>query len=737
MDPLPGAEEMSAETSQAIAAAWRQRDRKEPVRTKHLRDDGSPRYSNRLLLETSPYLRQHSHNPVNWYRWGDEAFETARRLNRPVLLSIGYSTCHWCHVMEEESFEDEEIARYLNEHYVAIKVDREQRPELDSIYMTAVQALTGRGGWPMTVWLTDDREPFYGGTYFPARDGDRGGSPGFLTLLGKLSDIFQSDPSAVETNATQLATRIREALSVGATGSALPGSDALAAMLSASQRRFDPDNGGPRGAPKFPSAIPVRALLRYQRRTSNQQALLIATRTLEGMATGGIRDHLAGGFHRYSTDANWRVPHFEKMLYDNALLTSAYVEAWQITHREDFADAAKMALAWVEREMTAPDGAFYSATDADSLAPSGERAEGWYFTWTPQETTALLGDGAAAEYNAAYGVVANGNLEGRSVLFAAKTPEAVASDSSRKPEDVNKSLAASRETLRKARNERPAPFRDEKILTAWNGLMISAAARASIAFADDRYRKMASRAADAVLGDFAKTGRLVRTRLGPRTQNEAFLDDYAFLGAALLDLFEAGDGATRLEQAIALDAVLERDFEDKSGGFFMTPLGHEKLLVREKPRSDGAEPSGNSIAILNLLRLAEITSDDRYRARADRALIDLAPLLTSNPLSLGDAMMALDFALDAPKEIVLVSDGDAATLDPLLRVFGSTFVPNSVLLRVAKNSPLVKAAPLTEDKPALDGKPTAYVCEARVCDLPTNNPDVFAAHLARTKTLDP
>ena len=741
MEPLPGAEVLPPATLAALADAWQRREDADKPRTRHRREDGSPKYTNRLLLETSPYLRQHAHNPVNWYPWGDEAFDAARRLGRPVLLSIGYSTCHWCHVMEEESFEDEEIARYLNEHYVAIKVDREQRPDLDSIYMTAVQAMSGRGGWPMTLWLTPDREPFHGGTYFPPRDGDRAGMPGFLTVLTQVSGVYRSDEQKVSRKAAEVTARLRLALAppsgsaAAASTTRLPGDDVLEAALVASLLRADAANGGTRGAPKFPSALPLRALLRHHRRSGNADALTIVTRTLEGMATGGIRDHLAGGFHRYSVDAAWQVPHFEKMLYDNALLTIAYVEAWQVTGRDEFARVARETLAWVEREMTSGEGGFFSATDADSAAPDGERVEGWFFTWTPEETTAVLGEPEARLFDAAYGVTAAGNLHGRSVLHLAASAESVAGEAP--APDVWQRFGPSRALLLNARDRRPRPLRDDKIVTSWNGLMISAAARAALAFGDDRYRRLASKAADFLLRDFARDGRLARSSLGGRRQEEAFLDDYACLEAGLLDLHEAGDGDARLEQAIALDAALERHFEDPAGGFFMTPAGREDLLVREKPRRDGAEPSGNSVAILNLLRLAELTGQQHYRERAERALAAMSDVFAASPLAAGDALVAVDFASDTPKEIVLVTDGSRESLEPFLRRLGSAFVPNRVVLTVSDDSGKSRRLPLAEDKIAIDGEPTAYVCEARVCELPTRDPAVLAAQVRRAHPLQP
>ncbi|MBI5503765.1 MAG: thioredoxin domain-containing protein [Deltaproteobacteria bacterium] len=741
MDALPGAEPMPATTSAALADALQLYAPRERVRTRHLHEDGSPRYTNRLLLEPSPYLRQHAHNPVNWYPWGDEAFEAARRLGRPVLLSIGYSTCHWCHVMEEESFEDDEIARYLNEHYVAIKVDREQRPDLDSIYMTAVQSIAGRGGWPMTVWLTADREPFYGGTYFPPRDGDRSGRRAFLPLLARLADVYRNDAQGVSRTATELAARVRQTLA----GGSGPGPDANEAKvtgdavfdvaLTAALARFDAEHGGTRGAPKFPSALPLRALLRHHRRSGNVTALAIVTKTLEGMEHGGIHDHLGGGFHRYSVDSAWGVPHFEKMLYDNALLTSTYVEAWQATGRKEFADAARDILAWVEREMTSRDGVFFAATDADSAGPRGELTEGRFFTWTPAEVEAVVGPPAAQLFNAAYGVRPAGNVDGRSVLHVAAVVDELARESSRTVADVKQSLEQSRSLLQVAREQRPKPLRDDKIVTAWNALMISAAAQASLAFGNDHYRELGARAADVLLRDFAKNGRLVRSALYGQQQDEAFLDDYVFLEAALLDLYEAGDGERRLEQAIALDSVVERDFEDPTGGFFIAPASRTDLLVREKPLVDGAEPSGNSIEALNLIRLGELAGEQRYRDRAERTLGAFAGAFAASPLSVGDALVALDFANDTPKEIVLVTATRRPSLAPLLRVLGSAFVPNRVVVTISADHPASSRLPLAEGKIAIGGEPTAYVCEGRICDRPTSDPAVLAAQLARARPL--
>jgi uncharacterized protein len=441
----------------------------EVPRTRH-RDGAVPHFTNRLAEETSPYLRQHAHNPVDWYPWGDDAFAEARRRGVPVFLSVGYSTCHWCHVMEEESFEDLEVAQVLNDAYVAIKVDREERPDVDAVYMTAVQALTGRGGWPMSVWLDADRRPFFSGTYFPARDGDRGAARGFISILRELAEIYRADPARVAEAAQSIAAAVRTAMTGAASGDALPGAGVLDAAAAYYARAYDDVNGGVRGAPKFPSSFPIRLLLRHYRRTGDAAARAMAEHSLEKMAAGGMHDQLAGGFHRYSTDERWLVPHFEKMLYDNALLAVAYAEAWQVTGRDDLARVLRTTLDYVLREMTASGGGFFSATDADS-----EGEEGTFFVWRADEIRALLGADAEG-FMRFYGVTPAGNFEGRNVLFVPQPDE-------REWE----ALAGMREILRTARAARPNPLRDDKILTAWNGLMISALAFGGRVLGETRY----------------------------------------------------------------------------------------------------------------------------------------------------------------------------------------------------------------------------------------------------------
>ena len=735
---LPGAPALPDGLTQQLNQAWTRREPGYEPRTQHLNEDGTPKFTNRLFLEGSPYLLQHAHNPMNWYPWGDEAFATANRLGRPVLLSVGYSTCHWCHVMEEESFDDVEIARYINENYIAIKVDREERPDIDAIYMSAVQAMGQHGGWPMTAWLTPDRQPFYAGTYFPARDGDRGATKGFLTILQELRGIYGEQPDQVAEQARSITAKV-EAMLEPTGGLSLPGADVLGAAVAYNRTRFDADHGGTRGAPKFPSGLSTRLLLRYHRRTGDEQYLEMVVKTLAGMARGGIYDHIGGGFHRYSTDARWQVPHFEKMLYDNALLVVIYLEAYQASGREDFAGIAREILRYVERDMTAPGGAFYSATDADSLNPEGHREEGWFFTWTPAEIEAVLGEEDARLVNRYYDITAEGNFEGRNIPNTPKMLDDAAKELSVKPEALRSVLERSREKLYEARLERPPPLRDEKVLTSWNAMMISAHATAALVLGDEDYARRGEQAADFLLRNLRRDGRLLRSYRNGQARHNAYLDDYAFLIAALLDLYEATGKPRWLRTAIELDEVLEEHYEDRAfGGFFMTSGDHEQLLAREKPAYDGAEPSGNSVAVLNLLRLHEFTTRDEYRQRAEKAFRAFESVLKRAPAALSEMMLALDFHLDTPKEVVIVALESREQAEPFLAKLRETFLPNRILAVVAGGVTLEEQTsliPLLEGKRAIKGKTTAYVCEQRVCELPTSDPAVFAAQIRKVKPL--
>lgn len=727
-----GAPAYPQELQGRLAAAWRNRPDGYQPRTRHLTDDGLPRYTNRLLLESSPYLLQHAHNPVDWRPWGDEAFEAARALGRPVLLSIGYSTCHWCHVMEEESFEDEEIARFLNENYIAIKVDREQRPDIDAVYMAAVQAIGGQGGWPMTIWLGPDRRPFYAATYLPPRDGDRGVRAGFLTVLRKMHEVYRDQPELVTNNAAAVAERV-EALLGAVSAGERAGESALAAAAAEYQQRFDREQGGLQGDQKFPSDLPVRWLLEEYAATGDGALLEMASATLTAMARGGLRDHVHGGFHRYTTDPRWRVPHFEKMLYDNALLALAYIEGWRATGAPEYERTVRDILRFVSTEMTAPGGGFYSATDADSIRPeTGEREEGAYFTWTKAEIVAALGERDAPLAFAIWDVTAEGDLDGANVLRR-ETPVAEIASRFEMTEDA---VEAKRDQfvqeLRQAASSRPKPLRDEKILAAWNGFMIAAYAEAAFAFDEPAYATAARRAAHFVLDEMRVDGRLQRSFFRGALSGEGYLDDYAAMIAGLLSLYEATGEIEWLEEAIALNQVLDEHFRHPAGGYYLTAVDHEELIVRQQPGWDGAEPSGNSVQAMNLLRLHELTSDDRYRVAADRLLAQFSGTLERRPTDLAEMLRALRWRLSKPKQAVFVAPSreEARRLALEMRALHS---PHRVIVTAAESEieGLGEIIPLLAGKRAIGGRATAYICEERVCKLPTSDPAQLRELLAK------
>ncbi|BDG04685.1 thioredoxin domain-containing protein [Anaeromyxobacter oryzae] len=717
VEALPGAGPFPEVLARRLAEAVAARSRAQAPRTHHL-VDGRPRYTNRLALERSPYLLQHAHNPVSWYPWGDEAFEEARRRGKPVFLSVGYSTCHWCHVMERESFEDEEIARVLNERYVAIKVDREERPDVDAIYMTAVQLLTGGGGWPMSVWLTPDREPFFGGTYFPPRDGVRGATRGFLGILEEVADVYARDRPRISAATGSLVSAVRTALaSHGAAADEPPGPGPIEEAVALFRRTFDETHGGVRRAPKFPSNLPVRLLLRYHRRTGDPEPLHMALLTLEKMAAGGIHDQVGGGFHRYSTDAAWLVPHFEKMLYDNALLAVAYAEAWQVTGRRDLARVVRGTLDYLVREMTSPEGGLWSATDADS-----EGEEGRFFVWEERELRDALGPDAD-RFAAFHGVTPEGNFEGRNILWVPRPDEG-----------EWEALAPAREKLYALRARRVPPLRDEKVLAGWNGLAISALAFGGRVLGERRYVEAAARAADFVLGRMVKDGRLQRTWVAGEAAVPAFLEDHAFVAQGLLELFEATFEPRWLAAAVDLSDRLERLFGDpEGGGWFTTAADHERLLAREKPTHDGAEPSGASVAVLNALRLDAFTTEPRWRRAADAALRHYHAALEAQPAALTELLLALDFATDSVREVVLLWPDGAPAPEPFLDVLRRTFLPSRALAGAAEGDAAARlgaVASIAAGKTTAGGRPTAYVCERGACRLPAIAPEKLAAQIA-------
>ncbi|HYV45211.1 MAG TPA: thioredoxin domain-containing protein [Myxococcaceae bacterium] len=653
------------------------------------------------MFEASPYLRQHAHNPVDWSPWGEAALARARRDGRPVFLSIGYATCHWCHVMEAESFEDEEVAALINARFVPVKVDREERPDLDDHYLKAVMALSGGGGWPMTLVLTPDGEPFFAATYLPARDGDRGARRGLISVLRELSELYATHRDRALELAKQTSARVR-ALSRPSPPGDLPGPEAIHAAVAAMARRFDPEHGGFGGAPKFPMPGGLELLLRYHHRTGDERALGMVAFTLERMANGGIRDQLGGGFHRYSTDERWEVPHFEQMLYDNAQLAAVYLDAAQATGRARFAEVAREVLEYLDREMAVEGGGFASATDADSRVPGSDRTEeGRYFTWTREE----LGSEELAGY---FGVEG----PGRRVLHVAAAP----------PEELRATVEEARARLLEIRRRRPPPARDDQVVAAWNGLAISAFARGAEVLSEPRYAQRAAKAADFLLREV----RGHRTWRAGEARSAATLDDLAFVAQGLLDLFEATQERRWLSEAIALHRDLEAHFIDPASGAFRFTRDGEQVLDE-----DGVEPSGNAVAIRNLIRLAELTEDEHWRTQAMNALRG-----TSAALQRGVAaewlLGSLDAALDAPPEIVVVAPrgGSTAAFESVL---AKTFVPNrTVLLTTEGAAPI---SPLAEGKIAQRGQTTAYVCRHRVCDRPATDPAVFQQQLSEPEPL--
>jgi len=694
-------------------------------RTVHLEPDGSATYTNRLILESSPYLLQHAHNPVNWYAWGDEAFETARKLNRPVLLSVGYSTCHWCHVMEEKSFENKEIAEAMNRNYIAIKVDREERPDIDSIYMASLYAFKKSGGWPMTVWLTPDRKPFYAGTYFPPYSAGR--RVGFLQILKSMHEVYLSDPDKVEETSQAVVDSLKRNLAMDGSGE-LPTAAALDKASLIFQRSYDDANGGLKSSRKFPSSFPNRFMLREHRRTGSPETLRMVQETLDAMQRGGIYDHVGGGFHRYTTDATWTVPHFEKMLYDNALLVPAYVEAYQVTKIRAYATTAADVLDYVTREMTSEEGPFYSATDADS-----EGEEGLFFVWRPDEIQAAVGEELSPLALSAYGVTEAGNFEhGATVLRRDVSVVELAASERQSPVAVEINLDRVRKKLASARAKRPAPLRDEKQIVAWNGLMISAFARGGQVLGNEAFVETAARAADTLLAKGEVDGKLVRYLRSGKPVGRGVLEDYAFFEAGLIDLFEATSDEKWLVAAMELQEELDRSFWDsEKGGYFATHADQKDLLVREKNLDDGAIPCGNTIASMNLLRLHSLTTDDAYLERVEALMKAFSRRITQSPTTASKMLLALDYYFDTAKEILIIAPKSRSQTLAFVEELNGVFLPNHIRVAVsqAEAAELAERVPLLKGKKALDGKVTAYVCENQTCERPVTTLVDFRAQL--------
>jgi uncharacterized protein YyaL (SSP411 family) len=736
MDPdLPGLDNSGAPLPDELARALAAQGPDYRPRTEHITADGAPRFTNRLVCETSPYLLQHAHNPVNWHPWGEEAFTRAREGEKLLLLSVGYSTCHWCHVMEHESFEDLEIAAFINRHFVPVKVDREERPDVDGVYMAAVQMMTGGGGWPMTVMLTPERDPVFGGTYFPARDGDRGTGIGFLTILRELARAWAADPKRFARAGRDVRERVR-AMTGGGVPGEVPGADAIHRATGDLWRAFDTRSGGFGGAPKFPRSVTLELLARVVRRTNDEDARTMLEETLLRMAAGGICDQVGGGFHRYSVDAQWLVPHFEKMLYDNAQLAVAYLEGYQLTGRAELAQTSRDILNYLRREMTHEGGAFYAATDADSARPDGRLEEGVFFTWTPAELAQVLGEERAERVAVAYGVSPQGNFEGRNILHLSEPVENVARMLDLSVADLAADLAVAREQLRAARSRRPPPLLDTKIVTSWNGLAISAFARVGHALDVPDYVEAAARAAEFLRDHLLVGGELRRTWKDGQARFAAVLDDYGFLTQGLLDLYEAGGDAAWLRLALDLQLALDERFHDgQRGGYFFTGDGGEELLARDKPGYDGAEPCGNSVAALNLLRFEQLTGERDYRERAEGVFAAHASQLAGGG-ALPKMLVALDYYLDRPLQVVVVT-GDAEETAAMLAPVREAFLPNRVLL-VGNEAALAaqeSLVPLVAGKERQQGRATAYVCRGHVCDLPTTDPAVLRRELGEADPL--
>jgi uncharacterized protein YyaL (SSP411 family) len=666
---------------------------------------------NQLIHETSPYLKQHAHNPVDWFAWGQEALERARRLDRPIFLSIGYSACHWCHVMERESFENEDVARILNEHFVSIKVDREERPDLDQIYMTAVQLMTGQGGWPMSMFLTPDLEPFYGGTYFPPED--RYGRPGFKSLLLALVEAWRERRGEIARVAGQRTEQLRVA------GKVEPGTGELDAGLIRGAvvrlgNAFDPVHGGFGSAPKFPHPMDLRLLLRAWKRFGDDGALEMVRATLDNMARGGIFDQLGGGFHRYSTDARWLAPHFEKMLYDNALLTVTYLEAYQATGDSSYRRVVAETLNYVLREMTSPEGAFYSTQDADS-----EGEEGKFFVWSVREVEEVLGKEDAETFNYVYDVTTDGNWEGKNILHRQKTDGQDARLLHLEEGALRDLLARAKRKVFEAREKRVKPGRDEKVLTAWNGLMLDALAQAGAVLEEPKYLAAAARASEYLLGKMrGSDGRLLRTAgAGGEAKLNGYLEDYSFVINALASLYEATFEVRWIIAALDLTRVMIDQFWDpEEGGFFYTGRDHERLIVRNKDPQDNAIPSGNSVAVTALLRLAELTGREDLRDQAVQSLQLFRGLMAEHPMAAGQMLMALDFHLGPAQEFVVVGDPAKEETRRVLRAIRSGYRPNKVVALKTDNE-AEREVPLLRGKMAAGGV-TTYVCENLACQAP-------------------
>jgi uncharacterized protein len=682
----------------------------------------STKKGNHLLNEKSPYLLQHAQNPVDWYPWGKEAFEKAKRENKPIFLSIGYSSCHWCHVMEKESFEDNEIAELLNRYFVSIKVDREERPDVDEIYMKAVVAMTGSGGWPLNVFLTPSLDPFYGGTYFPPSP--RYGMPSFSNVLRSISQSWRSDRKKIADSASQMKESLKELYDFKKNADSKLDASPISECYEALAGSFDEEYGGFGTAPKFPTPSNLFFLLRYYAdKKSSSLSLKMVTKTLNTMMRGGIYDQVGGGFHRYSTDRYWLVPHFEKMLYDNALLISAYSEAFLITKDEGYANVVRETIEWAAQEMKSERGGFYSAIDADS-----SEGEGSFYSWTLDEfSRALSSNGFRAEELSAltkyFSVTREGNFEGERTILTAKAPGVVEIEIGLSGIEFAELLKRGKKTLLEARAGRPKPSIDDKILTGWNGLMISALSEAHGILKDPRFLEIATDCTNFILTELCKKDtagevKLLRRYRAGEAAGEGMLEDYAFLVNGLLDLYEAGFNARYLEEAVTLSKIMISNFFDETGGGFYQTKGTGELIVRPKDAFDGALPSGNSLAALVCLRLAEITTEEIFRKCANDTLLAFWEAVSRQPPSFTQMLVALQFLLGKPKEIVVSGKSEDPDTKALVEVIRSRFLPQSILILADEKTG--RLSPLVEGRLPSPGNPSrVFVCSNFSCKLPS------------------
>ncbi|MBI5624358.1 MAG: thioredoxin domain-containing protein [Elusimicrobia bacterium] len=708
---------------------------------------------NRLLGEKSPYLQQHAYNPVHWYPWGEEAFAKARRENKPIFLSIGYSTCHWCHVMEKESFSKTEIAAVMNRHFVSIKVDREERPDVDEVYMTAANGAGWGGGWPLSMWLTPELKPFFGGTYFPPDAGF--GRPGFKHILERIAEIWKTRQADVRSDAERVTKVLEQYTRVeGRSGPLNP--EALDNGFTGYKDSFVASKGGFGGAPKFPMPVNQNFLLRYSARTSEKKALEMTAQTLREMAKGGIYDHMGGGFHRYSTDDKWHIPHFEKMLYDNAQLAVNYLEAYQAAKDPELARVARETLDYVLRDMTHPEGGFYSAEDADSLPPElkgkvedighEHRSEGAFYLWTKAEILLVLGRETGELFSYRYGVEAGGNAEsdpqgefkGKNILYLAHTLPETARKSGKPEAEVTRSLADARRKLLEARAPRPRPHRDDKILSDWNGLMISAFAKAAQVLDDPKYLEAAGRSARFIRKQLydGKTNRLHRRWREGERKVPGLGSDYALLTQGLIDLYEASFDPAWIEWAVRLsEAQLKLFYDPGKGGFYQTAPGHDKnLLVRTMDDSDNVIPAASSVAALNFLRLSQFTGRKDFREAAEKTLTRFGAQMAQQPRSLPQMLVALDYALSKPRQIIIAGAPAGPDTLKMLREVHQRFIPSKILMVVEDGKSkdyFLKRLPFLKGVSRIKGRATAYVCVNYACELPTNDLEVFRSILDR------